>query len=294
MVRDLAWVIGSSPLLHIDADVKQFSAEQSLAMLQEFAPQLIALEQAPAELESWMQAYQDKRLGAYFARLFSFWLRHTSRFTVLAEQLAVRNAEKRTLGEFDLIVKNEADKQIEHWEIAVKFYLAANDKPTPYQWLGPGLKDSLGRKLDHLLHHQTQLSLLEEAKHALNEKGIHINNTRIILKGRLFYHWSDAQQLQKNCWIRRSQLGDFLDVQQQLGVDKFAALNKRRWLAPLKYASLDTILTAQNLQAISPNQWNVPSHFVGFSNELEHIRFFIVSDNWPETELSQGTLNSAG
>ncbi len=287
LVRDLAWVIGSAPLIKIDSPAQQFSTQDWQAMLHAFEAQLYALEYDSSELERWMEAYQDKRLGAYFARLFSFWLRHTHEFTVIAEQLAIRNAQKRTLGEFDLIVQNNATQKIEHWEIAVKFYLGLSENAPPHQWLGPGLKDSLGRKLSHLVNHQTQLSSLDEARFELEGKGIKIDTTRIILKGRLFYPWHHAEQNKHHCWwLRRSQLPNFLLAQQKMNVDAFAELNKRRWLAPLKYSNLEHIFRADELEAINPNKWNVPSHFVGFQNDLEHVRFFIVNDAWPSTELS--------
>jgi len=295
MVRDLAWVIGSPPLLPIEQPhVAQFSTEQHQSMLEAFAPQLLALDRNSLELERWMHDYRDKRLGAYFARLVSYWLHHSPQFTLIAEQLAVRNQEKRTLGEFDLIVQNHLTQQVEHWEIAVKFYLGLTDHPTPYQWLGPGLKDSLGRKLDHLLQHQTQLSALADAKRILDEKGIHIDTTRIALKGRLFSCWNPTRPVTRYSWVRRSELDSFLKEHTACGINEFAPLNKRRWLAPLKHALETTLVSASQLQAIHPNQWNVPSHFAGFKDQLEQIRFFVVSDTWPQWQSSERPLDSAG
>ena len=91
----------------------------------------------------------------------------------------------RTLGEFDLIVRNE--NFIEHWEIAVKFFLGIGDRKNIGHWIGPNPRDTLERKLDSLENRQIRLGDNPDAKRILEQKDIKIDSRRIIFKGRLFH-----------------------------------------------------------------------------------------------------------
>ena len=62
----------------------------------------------------------NRKLGIYFENALQKWIAQEPRLALLANNLVVRS-KTHTLGEFDLIVRNE--NWTEHWEIAVKFFL---------------------------------------------------------------------------------------------------------------------------------------------------------------------------
>lgn len=124
----------------------------------------------------------DHRLGARFETLIAFGLSRLPALECVARRLQIADDE-RTLGEFDFIVRNLADGTLEHWEVACKFYLGVF-RDGELDWVGPGKRDSLRRKLSHLDDRQLRLSSRSEAQSALPQP---ITRVRAILKGRLFF-----------------------------------------------------------------------------------------------------------
>ena len=61
----------------------------------------------------------NRKLGLYFENALQEWIAQEPKLALLANNLVVRS-KTNTLGEFDLIVRNE--NWTEHWEIAVKFF----------------------------------------------------------------------------------------------------------------------------------------------------------------------------
>jgi hypothetical protein len=82
---------------------------------------------------------------------------------------------------------------IQHWEVAVKFYLHYQQPDGRVLWYGPNPRDRLDLKLQRLFHHQLALSLRPEAAGALQHAGLTWPVftwpvlPRLLLKGYLFY-----------------------------------------------------------------------------------------------------------
>ena len=64
---------------------------------------------------------------------------------------------KNTLGEIDFLVRNQATKQIEHWEVALKYYLGESNLQLMH-WYGLNRSDTLLRKLNHFSKKQFQFT----------------------------------------------------------------------------------------------------------------------------------------
>lgn len=124
------------------------------------------------------------RLGLYFELLLGFWLEHGGHYDILAHHEAVRDARTgTTLGEVDWIIRHRESGQVEHWEAAVKFYLAYPQLRGLASFVGPSTKgrDSLHQKLTHMLGHQLRLTMSRPEC---------VNMQRYCcLKGRLFVPW---------------------------------------------------------------------------------------------------------
>jgi hypothetical protein len=123
------------------------------------------------------------RLGHYFELLLGYWLKNSSRFQMLADHHAVYDPnDGRTIGEADWIVQAFTAAKTQHWEAALKFYLARHDTTDFNGFVGPepAGDDTLFRKLNHMINQQLQLPL--ERFEPLERV--------CCLKGRLFLPWS--------------------------------------------------------------------------------------------------------
>lgn len=183
------------------------------------------------------------RLGLYFELLLGFWLEHGGHYDILAHHEAVRDARTgATLGEVDWIIRHRESGQVEHWEAAVKFYLAYPQLRGLASFVGPSTKgqDSLNQKLTHMLGRQLQLNL--------GKPELVTVQRCCCLKGRLFVPWLPD-------WPHTSDWGSyvsFLDENplssQMHGIPE--------WLASLKGTSL---------AAGAPvGHWTAPEHVPRF------------------------------
>ncbi|WP_227535112.1 DUF1853 family protein [Psychrobacter sp. YP14] len=125
------------------------------------------------------------RLGFHFEGLMHFWLEDGYRLQLHPYEVVAHNVQlyngMQTTGELDFILHNKDTNEIEHWELAIKFYLGS----APYgfaNWVGINNKDTLERKLTHM---QTKpfrslwvdLDFYEKVK---------IDKRYVVMKGRFF------------------------------------------------------------------------------------------------------------
>lgn len=224
-VRDLAWLIGTPPLLTPAPHARHFrevlwpSSDYFHQLLVDTMPLLQQIDADPCALISHTEASRDFRLGVYVERLLGFWLAHPEnpRYTLVAANVPVRD-QGITLGEMDYVVRNKHDGSLAHWELAVKFYLGRPEANTDQQWLGPGLHDRLDIKRDHLCDHQLRLSLNPLAREAIaphlsasERAALHRDGLARVcwLKGRLFdasdARWAVADPVHGNPQALRGQ-----------------------------------------------------------------------------------------
>lgn len=209
IVRELAFSIASPPLLAhwpelLALATNHLTPAQDIELPDDsfwqlhfvnYLPRLQQLDAHPLPLEQHMLTLRNTRLGIRFEHLLAFWLQDSAYhpFTLLGQGIK-RMEGQRTLGEIDFLILNQDTQKIEHWEVAIKFYLG-EDSLQAEHWLGPNRRDSLDRKLKHLCQHQFNVSHTND--HTINLR-------RAIVKGRLFYpagtavhcpEWSTPQHL---------------------------------------------------------------------------------------------------
>lgn len=181
-VRDLAWVISSPPLVSGEInDVHWWSHEGCQSEFNDCLPALIQLDKNPQPLIDFLNKLKTARLGLRFEALIAYWLTISPNYTLLSKNIQIIE-DGLTLGEIDFIIEELNSQKIIHLEVAVKFYLGTPPYEDDYRWFGTNTKDQLGRKLDHLKQHQTQLS--KKNKDHFNHE---INERHCFIKGRLFY-----------------------------------------------------------------------------------------------------------
>ncbi len=226
------------------------------------------------------------RLGIRFERFIQAWLTSDPDRTLLAANLPVRGPA-HTVGEFDLIVQH---KQIEHWELAVKFYLGTGSQKSLYEWYGPDPSDSFGDKYDRLMTHQMQLSGYPEAQAMLAERGWQVERIRGFVKGRLFYPYEafirDSfvypdtvnDQHEKGWWLT----DDAFNALTAFRDAAFVILDKRYWLAPISSDDLVSIVSANAVIEALHDSTRGPTLQVARVDEYgaEISRGFVVTEQW--------------
>ncbi len=289
--RDLAWVVTSPSLIaHINGATVVAGAEDP-----ETQTWLAAQQQEPADLLRHLQERDTRLLGSYFEALWDYSLRRLPHLEVIARRQQIRQSGK-TVGEFDLLLFDQARQRHLHQELAVKFYLAfADSSGTPavphpaVRWIGPNSQDRLDKKLARLETHQLCLSRQSDAQAWLRYQGINQLDVELVLKGYLFYpldappptpDFVNPSHL-RGRWLRANQLNQIAQAGR-----RWQVLDKSRWLAPA-LATTEESVEFEALQAwVAANQPLGRARLIAALEangdhwrELE--RFFLVPDHWP-------------
>jgi len=289
-VADLAWALSSPPLLQYeDSDCEWFSDAWYHDQYAQIEAQLARLDRNPAELESLLAAQKDQRLGSYFETLWSYALRLNPRYQLVERNLQIHDGE-RTIGEMDFIVLDNDTGRYAHWELAIKFYLGLGNTVRHDAWYGPGKKDRLDRKVDHLLSRQTLLSSHPIARAMLAERGIVIDDCAVILKGRLFYPWQQGGQqyhpLAANpahlvgSWLTRDQFEHAYN-----SGARFEPLIRSGWMSRNPtLAGSGRYSIAELMRLVDQGRYRLPMHITRLEGDFEAERLFIVANNWPDPQ----------
>lgn len=302
-VRDLAWVLGSPPLLSparsrtaSGRQVHWLNASWCTAMFDASHDWLRSLDHTPAPLLAAL-ADRDTRLGRHFENLLGFWLAWPDNpFYRLAHRGLAICSQHRTLGELDFLVEDRRSGRLQHWEVAVKFYLGTAPGGDYCHWLGPALHDRLDLKVDHLLHHQLDLPTTAEGAGLMRHLHLPRPDPVCLLKGRLFYppdvdigQWAPTGACQDHpagWWMSgetfRQRYTDHPDV-------KWLPLPRENWLTPVDASvRISDALTAEALvETLVQSTDNRAIAVIGIeathgSLPTEITRGFIMPPGWPK------------
>jgi len=170
LVRDLAWVLLVPDLIRMPWPGRPGRDILGLADDERAARWLDTLEAWPQPLERCIGKALKGRMGLYHERLWQFLLAWAPGTELLAHNLRILE-DKRTLGELDLLYREEDSETIVHLEVAIKFYLGLTEGPgdaeSQARWIGPGGADSLAGKREHLHRHQLRLAEHPAAREAI-------------------------------------------------------------------------------------------------------------------------------
>ena len=282
IVRDLAWCITSENLLNHPLCVHKEFLESDLNTFQDH---LNSLDKDPKPLVDFLASKNTHRLGHYFEALVYYWLSVSKRFEIIVSNHPLRDKKGITKGEVDLIVKDTSTQKIEHWELAVKFYLAFPDKEETL-FIGPNANDYLHLKLQKLVEHQCEILKTEEGVQLLAELNIKEAKPRLFVKGALYYHpkkkYSVSPSINpkhnKGWWIYHNEAQEFLQDDW-----KFLLLHKKDWLSSV--SQNDNLLSKLDcLELIETELKESPRslYIACFKNGELQSTGFVVHDNWPE------------
>lgn len=143
----------------------------------QYESRLAELDLNSSELELFLAKLKSTRLGLRFEMFFWFWLLDDKyhHYKLLEHSIQIIDGPK-TVGELDFLILNTKKNRIEHWEVALKYYLAEQDYSLPF-WYGLNRSDTFARKLNHFTQKQFQFSHAPEHE---------ISHKYAVMKGQLF------------------------------------------------------------------------------------------------------------
>lgn len=296
-VRDLAWAISSPPLISQpegqsiwpDSHWYQQAYEERLAWLD-------AVDEDPAELDELLSVQKDRRLGKYFETLWLYWISCHPRYRLIENNLQII-IDGETLGELDFIIFDKLAGKTMHWELAVKFYLGVGDTRVMSNWHGPNLRDRLDIKYQHLVEKQSAISRQQRVASWLHERDIHIDQSLVILKGRLYYPWDSTASCihddvslaaitpslcspdhESGLWLRNKELDEEFDDQ-----PCFLPLINSGWLERIPTGSVKKSISKNAINENASNKiWRFPLHVQCINPCYSWDRAFITGDEWPQ------------
>lgn len=285
VLRDLLSLL-QMPAIIDSHSIEIISTEQRRTWIQEALDWINIEDQYPENLHHFTNTKRQYKLGLYAEDLIHYYLRFGSPYRVLHHDVQIFR-EKRSIGALDFLLQSPTG-QIEHWEMAVKFYVQHKSSPHMNSWIGPEGKDSLHNKMTKFTEKQIPLSHSVEGRLFLEQQGITTPvQQRIVMMGMLFRPWKDewtapagmsAHQPQ-GTWIHR---GDFF-MEFYDSPHLWSPRRKPKWLAPKLCTDSNELLTALEILDAPMERGNylMVSQMQPCPLGWEEIhRWIIVGDDW--------------
>lgn len=224
-------------------------------------------------LLSQLTQLKSHRLGIYFEHLWAFAFTHHPDYELLAHNFPIRD-EGKTLGELDFVVRHKPDNTVEHWEIALKFYLHVEN-----YWVGPGLKDRLDIKLDRMRTHQLPIAQDSCATERLRDAGISLDRQWALMPGRRFRPLNaDFSTPPKPADFWWADLATFSRHFANTDLESWSLLPKPCWLAPVSGDLGSTPASGESLN--EPLLVRGPICIAACDHRGESTRGFVVPADW--------------
>jgi hypothetical protein len=272
-VRELAWLIASAPLFLEQNALNEQGCSQEFS---EIIDWLSALDHNPEPLFAHLNQIKSNRLGYRFEGLLAFWIISRTDHEIVKQNWQLIH-NKTTIGEIDLLIR--AKNKIEHWEAAMKFYLAYNGK-----WYGPNSIDRLDIKSDLLFNKQLKLSQNPITQSLLSDAAINISKSKVWAKGILFnhaknlHHADTPTNTNPNCivgkWCYLKELAEFIKI------GTWHLVEHNAWMDPNPAGN--NIDSGSLIETLSRELEEKESVMLFQQLEPESIKWFVVNKDWPK------------
>jgi len=294
--QDLDWMGKALPLMGPWENFPQFSEPQWASMREGGLRGLEKWRSLSEAERGALFSYDGWRVGPYFESIVELWLHLLEGWEVLASNLTVFK-ERQTLGAFDLVVRGP-DGGIEHWELAIKFYLGVSNIGDWNDWVGPNQRDRLQKKMNRMMHHQLPLSSRPEGMEALRLAGIPpIQQKRALVLGAFFTEWKSGEgapegalQKAQGQWVEQGRLSHMLAEHEG---SRWCKRVKPNWLGDLRgeqgLCGDEVLLGSESAQR--PEMWSQLEAGQGTGTWIETRRWFFVPDGWKEKGRFQAGKN---
>ncbi|MCP3848843.1 MAG: DUF1853 family protein [Gammaproteobacteria bacterium] len=321
-VRALAWSVLSPGLVNeSDSYSTCVSSDWCNKLYEDLRPFLKQLDSHPKELMQWLEQYQSWRLGIRFEAYWCFILEYLKKqcdIQSYCDHIQIQSINEQpkkhsiTLGELDFVYQG-IDKELNHLEIAAKFYLLKPDASGFERLVGANGGDWYERKLEHLFKKQLPLSDLPQTKKVLSEEfDLEVANIQChhhgLMKGMIFFPINEDEKLNdhEKKYLNPNHLAGrwgtvnnwYLSDPGEIG--RWLILEKLDWLVPQVYSSscsdLDDILLTMKEMT-----YKLKGHFYNsrrslllahltYDDEtqlwLERQRIMVVDKYWPDFNRS--------
>lgn len=283
-LQQVEWAVFSPSLMAKPSPVNYIRDEQHKRSV---IALLLRLDEHQTQVDQHFLSLSHMPMGKYFEQLLFFILQRDERYEIILQNHQIVEG-KTTVGEIDLVVRDTVSDQLEHWEIALKFYLQSTTGSEQFTMLGPDAKDNLARKIKKLTEHQMTLSSHPQIQHLLKLQSI---DCKLFIKGQFFYHLNNRKLMTNDAyplhdrgwWCLHS------EVEQMLNDNlKWAILDKPDWIGSHQTTAGHTLNTPYQLSAFLADHFS-HQHQAVFcvgmkeSNGIwqEKSRGFVVNNTWP-------------
>ncbi len=294
IVNDLAWVIGSTPLMSFSPKNEAYHKLTSnwfQSELERCSPFLLELDAHPEPLIEFVETESRQLLGKRFERFIEYWLTYSGAYEVLLSNVQVKEG-LRTIGELDYVIKHTESGELWHLEVACKYYLGFKNSGIWSDWLGINAKDSLEEKMTKF---DKQLCIFQraEGKELLQRERIRKPNSYLLMKGFFFFEWKSLKKSKPpkyatdghntGVFLKASEIPQFFK-----STNSWVILNKQHWFS--LYSSTDTLEIYSELKVVKRIREILAEYNFGVmlarldpysSVPLEDLRVVVVPDSWP-------------
>ena len=287
-LQQVEWAVFSPSLMAKPASANYIRDEKHEKSLVEL---LLQLDQKPSEVDEHFQSLRHMPMGKYFEQLVIFILEKDERYEIILQNHQIVE-EKTTVGEIDLIVRDTVSSQLEHWEIALKFYLQSTPSSEQNVMLGPNAKDNLARKIKKLTEHQMTLSEHPQIEQLIKGQPI---ERKLFIKGQFFYHLNNKTIVplgsnplhDSGLWCFHSEIEKILDDSL-----KWTIVDKPDWIGNQQTPDISNAINSAQMQLILTEHFErglKPLLCVGMKRVdkrcIEVSRCFVVNNHWPKAHV---------
>lgn len=213
---------------------------------------------------------KSKMLGKRMEEFFMINIEADEQYKIIEAGLQIID-KGITIGELDFIIQNKLTHQIEHIELAYKFYLynPLLNEHLINSWVGPNKNDYLHLKLRKLFEKQFPLLYHSKTKELLLEKGVEVEKVeqKLCFLGKLYipYQYREIENLKgvnKACldgfWIDKEAFNTHNDFKELT----FFIPEKLNWHTPINeqvvwidFNQLNFLLKQYHQAKKSPMVW---------------------------------------
>ena len=284
--RDLVWLIGSHSLFQNSTLVPCVSSQMFQNFFLEAENWFLEEDKNPERLLAFVDTPRKYKLGLYAEDLFLYFLRYGSFYEVLAHDLQIFCGTS-CIGAMDFIVQSK-EGGVEHWEMAMKYFVQHHPSSDWKDFIGPTGKDNLERKLQKMLQRQLLLSQQNTAIDYLETLGIPKPTTHKIISLGLFFHHVDhvfippiSGELNQptGFWCQKSV---FLERKNN-SASLWFVMRHPKWLAPILTKQKHDLLSIEQLMEVfvSMEDFVMVAEMQCCEQGWEEIqRWIVVVDHW--------------
>lgn len=217
-------------------------------------------------------------LGKYAEKLLQIFFEQHPSFQLLAHNIQLVK-DKETVGEIDFLLHDLKNEKHIHLEFALKFYLKTRCKGKEI-FIGPNVKDTLGRKCQKLINSQSQL-LNSHADLLSADLQNTIFHPKIWMKGVRFYPYqANENYTHSQAWWLNIKNIELLD---QSGFTFECIKQKKDWIFPyFKAIAIDFETLKLETEKYFTQKRNALM-LVRKKGEEVLDRGFIMREEWPNS-----------